>query len=176
MANIGCSANAAIVWDFLTNKGLRDFQAAAVIGNLQQESGIDPKVPELEKGAHGIAQWHSPRWENLLAFDTDPWSLDTQLRFLWHELESDPSLGLTQLRASTTLEDATVIFQDHFERCGNCATNSRISAAQAALYACPSLQRPFHKRPSVFSVAIGLVGLVATAGYAAYEARKRVFV
>jgi hypothetical protein len=177
MADLGCSASAATAFDFLVGKGLIDFQAAAVIGNLQQESKLDPQALSSSEGAHGIAQWRGERWQNMLDFATasgrSPWSLDTQLEFLWHELETIPSLGLDALRTSTTLEEATIAFQDKFERCGICDTSNRISYANGALFACPKLAPPTRNRPvGVFTAATGVIALVAAAGYGAYEALR----
>jgi tail lysozyme len=174
VADLGCSPNAAVAYDFLVGKGLLDFQAAAVVGNLQQESGLSPLAIAPAEGAHGIAQWRLDRWQSLLAFaagaSRDPLSFDVQLEFLWHELESIPALGLERLRAARTIEEATVVFQDSFERCGNCATPNRIAFARAALFACPTVTRPTAKRsPGTLAAAAGIVALVAAAGYGVYK-------
>jgi hypothetical protein len=48
MADLGCSSNAAIAYDYLVGKGLRDFQAAAVVGNLQWESRLNPRLEAMD--------------------------------------------------------------------------------------------------------------------------------
>jgi hypothetical protein len=60
MADLGCSPNAAVAFDYLVGKGLRDYQAAAIIGNLQQESRLNPRAmspPDPVQPSRGIAQW-----------------------------------------------------------------------------------------------------------------------
>lgn len=179
MADLGCSPNATVAYDFLISRGLSDVQAAAVVGNLQQESGLDPRSTNQSEGARGIAQWHAERWQNLLAFAAtqgrSEWDLGLQLEFVWHELESNPSFGLDALRGSSTIEAATIAFQDRFERCGVCAQEKRIALAKAALFACPGLRPPTArpKKTSKLTAALGLIALASAAGYGAYEARMR---
>jgi len=176
VAEIGGSSNAAIAFDFLIGKGLTCEQAAGVVGNLQVESpGVDPTRSVMDtnnKMSRGIAMWQPDRWQRLLDFASgrDPLSLDTQLEFLWHELESDPSLGLASLRASTTVGDATVAFQNRFERplAAKAHTDRRIAAAQAAIYACPAVVPPPRKSP--VAATVGVLTLVAAVGYGIYKA------
>lgn len=176
MADLGCSPNAAIAFDYLTGKGLSDFQAAAVIGNLQWESGLNPRLEAMDINGlpgRGIAMWQPPRWQNLLTFAAgrDPRSLDVQLDFLWSEL---PSAGLTPLLASTQLEDAVTIFQDRFEkpRAAYAHTDKRIELARAALYACPPIKPPPNppRRVGIVAAAAGVVALVAATSYGVYKA------
>jgi hypothetical protein len=175
VADMGCSANAAVAFDFLVARGLKDFQAAAVIGNLQQESRLNPRLEAMDSNGlpgRGIAMWQPPRWQNLLAFAAgrDPWALETQLDFVWHELRTDGSYGLDALMRSTTPEEATIAFQDHFERCKDCRPQNRISYAKSALYACPAVRPPEPKKSGgVVVAAVGIFALIAAAGYTAYE-------
>lgn len=178
MPDLGCSPSSVVAYDYLVDKGLRDFQAAAIVGNLQQESGLNPKadVPDPVERSRGIAQWQPPRWQNLLAFAAgrDPWAFDVQLEFLWHELQTTPYLGLDALSASTTLENAVVAFQDRFERCKTCHTSKRIEYANAVLFACPRIRKPEPlKRSGALAVAAGVFALMAAAGYGIYKTTKR---
>jgi hypothetical protein len=179
MANIVCSLNAAVAFDFLVGKGLPDYQAAAIIGNLQQESGINPRLEALDtngKMSRGIAMWQPPRWNSLLAFATgrDPWSLDTQLDFLWAEL---PGNGLDALLTSSTLEDAVFAFQDKFERPRRdlAHTDVRIGYARAALLACPNVNppdKPRGKRVNTIAAAVAGGALAALVGFGLYKAQS----
>ena len=174
-----CSQNAAIAFYFLTGRGLSNAQAAAVVGNLQVESGLSPGLEAMDtngKVSRGIAMWQPPRWQDLLSFSYskgfDPNSLEGQLQFLWHELEDQPALGLRELASTTTVEDATVAFQNNFERCvpALCHTDRRISLAYSAL-SCLSVSPPRGKgRVGVVVASLGVLGLVAAAGYGAYKA------
>jgi hypothetical protein len=178
MAKLVCdSPNAAIAFDYFVGKGLTPFQAAGIVGNLQWESSLNPRndVPDPRKddpSAHGkgIASWGPPRWRDLLAFagNRDPWALDTQLDFLWHEL---PNHGLQQLRASATPEDATVVFQNLFEHPDPplAHTSERIRLANDALD-CLSVRPPSTaKRAGLIAAAAGIGALIVAAGYGAYK-------
>lgn len=182
MPDLGCSPNAARAFDFFVSKGLRDFQAAGIVGNLQQESAINPAGPAGDGGrANGIAQWHEPRWGALLAFAAargqSPRSLDAQLEFVWHELETEPRWGLAQIQAAATIEEATIAFQDRFERCGDCRPQARISFARSVLYTCPAIRPPEPvpvakklRATAVVGAALGLVTLTAYGLYRAFRA------
>ena len=61
--------------------------------------------------------------------------IETQLRFVKHELETLPYLGIGQLRRATTLKDATIIFQNKYERPNKdlAHTDQRIAYAQETM-------------------------------------------
>lgn len=114
--------------EFFVNKGLTINQAAGVVGNLMHESGDKTltKITNIgDKGtSFGMAQWHdtSPgkgRWTNLKKFAKDRGTsendFNTQLEFVWHELESNPR-WLNHLKSTSTIEDATSSFMNNFER------------------------------------------------------------
>lgn len=173
MADIGCSTNAALAFDFLVNKGLTLEQAAAVVGNLQFESGLDPSLAVMDtngKMSRGIAMWQPERWQNLLEFagNSNPLSLDVQLAFLWAEL---PSYGLSTLRSTSRVEDAVTVFQNQFEKpaAALAHTDRRIALAQAALYALPRCQAPITSKVGVIAATVGVIAVVATATYGALK-------
>jgi hypothetical protein len=185
MSTVVCSPNAVITFDFLVDKGLRDYQAAAVVGNLQQESGIkpglsapDPRPNNPAAMGRGIAMWGDPgRWQHLLAFaaDTgrDPWALNTQLEFLWAEL---PSHGLDDLLLATTLEDAVVVFQNRFEKPSQAyaRTDARIRYAKAALLSCPTVNPPDKPRSKIVNTLVAAMAggaLAAMVGFGIYKAQ-----
>ena len=154
MPDLSCSPNIHTAFNFFVSKGLRDFQAAGIVGNLMQESGINPNKFQYGGGVgRGIAQWtESDRWQNVIAYarqtGRSEWSLNLQLDFLWHELQSNPSLGLDAIKSTTTLEAATVAFQGGpgwgFERCDpkKCETETRITYARRALFGCSAIVPP----------------------------------
>jgi hypothetical protein len=170
-----CSPNAAIAYDYFIGKGLTSFQAAGIVGNLQVESYLNPKndVPDPTKTnplarGRGIASWGPPRWQNLIAFagGRDPWAFDTQLDFLWSELQSG-GYGLQDLRATATPEDATVTFQNLFEHPdpARAHTDRRIAYANNVLD-CMSVKPPLIKsKAGVIVATVGLFALVTAAGY-----------
>jgi Phage tail lysozyme len=176
-----CAPNAAIAFYYLKGRGFSSAQAAGIIGNLQVESpGLnplndtpDPRKDDPSARGRGIAAWGPTRWQNLRSFAAgrDPWELETQLAFLVHELETDSSLGLQDLLNTTSVPEATVAFQNRFERCdpARCHPDVRIRRAYDAL-SCLSVSPPTGKgRVSVVAASIGLIALVAAAGYSAHQ-------
>jgi hypothetical protein len=134
------SPNDEAAFRFFVDRGLTDVQVAGIVGNLDQESQMNPNAVQAGGPGRGIAQWSvGGRWDNLVAHANQtgrsPWSLDLQLEYVWLELVSYPQFGLAELQAATTVEAATIAFQDRFERCGICHQATRIAYAYAALAA-----------------------------------------
>ena len=137
-------ANDKAAFDFFVAKGLTSFQAAGIVGNLDQESGVDPTIAQYGGGpGRGIAQWSvGGRWDT----GTDSvahyasqqgqsiYSLNLQLEFIWWEL-TQVGYGYSQLTATTNVTDATIAFMDKYEICGTCASTQRIAYAKAVLAA-----------------------------------------
>ncbi len=132
-------------YEYFVGKGLKDFQAAGIVGNLEQESDVDPTVYQYGGGpGRGIAQWSAGgRWDsdyhdNVVWYagtkGDSPWSLTLQLDFIWYELDLG-YYGLSELRASTNVSDATSAFASHFEICGECDESNRVAYAEAVLSA-----------------------------------------
>ena len=133
-------------FNYFVSKGLTKEQAAGIVGNLIQESSVQPTIAEYGGGpGRGIAQWSvGGRWDssshdNVTWFansqGTSRWLLGTQLDFTWYELTTFSGYGLSQLRASTTVTQATVAFMTRFEACGACAQSTRIADANHVLAA-----------------------------------------
>src|SRR5439155_23036811 len=149
-------ANDQPAYQFFVNKGLTSFQAAGIVGNLDQESGVNPASVQFGGGpGRGIAQWSTGgRWDtsnkdNVLWYagtkGESSGSLNLQLEFIWYELTTF-GYGFSQLKASTNLTDATLAFMNKYEICGTCASSQRISYAQSVLNAygaAPSFQASF---------------------------------
>lgn len=106
--------------DFFINKGLSPHAAAGIIGNLMSESSLNTGAVGDNNTSIGIAQWHNERGNNLKNFakqrGTDWKDYDTQLEFLWHELNTDYKGVLESLKSSTNVDQATDIFLERFER------------------------------------------------------------
>jgi hypothetical protein len=144
-------ANDKTAYDYFLGKGLTNFQAAAVVGNLDQESGVNPTISQNGGGVgRGIAQWSTgARWDttkgdNVMEFAAmkgqSATSLSLQLDFMWFELTTFPAYGLAKLKATTTLNDATQVFEDSYEGCvyanfPECALPSRQKYAQTVFNA-----------------------------------------
>jgi hypothetical protein len=133
-------------FNFFVSKGLTKIQSAGVIGNLMQESSVNPAAVEFGGGpGRGIAQWSvGGRWDtshndNVTSYASarglSRGALNTQLNFIWYELTTFSGYGLSQLRAATTITAAVAAFQNKYEICGTCASARRITYAQEALAA-----------------------------------------
>lgn len=138
------------VWCFLMSKGFSNEAAAGIMGNLQQESGIDPKKKQYGGGpGRGIMQWEEgmDRFASLKALASSrgvAWTdLDTQLEFFWKEFNSERT-GVNKLKSkygmSPTdlmhLKDtnrAVVIFEDCYERASKKELPKRQGYAQGFL-------------------------------------------
>jgi hypothetical protein len=139
------NANDETAFDFFVGKGLTGFQAAGIVGNLDQESNDDPTAVQSGGPGRGIAQWSAGgRWDtdskdNVLWYASlegeSSTSLQLQLEFTWYELTTFSGYGLGALQASTNVTDATIAFETDFEGCGECDQSNRISYAEAALAA-----------------------------------------
>jgi uncharacterized protein (TIGR03382 family) len=138
-------ANDQAAFNFFVQKGLTGFQAAGIVGNLDQESGVSPTSVQSGGPGRGIAQWSvGGRWDtsagdNVHAYATQQGesqtSLNLQLEFIWYELQNFSGYGLAQLRATTNVTDATVAFMAKYEICGTCVQTQRVSYAKAVLAA-----------------------------------------
>lgn len=113
------------IYSFLKQKGLSDNQVSAVMGNLEQESKLDPNSVNESSGAFGIAQWMGARKTGLDNYaksegkkNTD---LDVQLDYLWKEMESgydSDMLHQAGWSKDASLEKNTKAFATGFERMG----------------------------------------------------------
>jgi hypothetical protein len=131
---------ARTAFEFFVSKGLADVQAAGIVGNLLQESNVNPASVQPDGPGRGIAQWSTgARWNGLLQFarakHRPPLALETQLEFLWHELTTVPKFNLGALRAARNVADAAGVFARSFEICGMCNHPRRAAFAAAVLRA-----------------------------------------
>ena len=140
------SSSEKTAYNFFVSKGLRNYQAAGIVGNLMQESNVISTSVQYGGGpGRGIAQWSvGGRWDH----DRDDnvawyagikgasrWSLGLQLEFVWYELETFSGYGLGALRGSSNVSAATIAFERDFEGCGTCDQSTRIAYAESALRA-----------------------------------------
>jgi len=144
-------------FNFFVSKGLSKPQAAGIVGNLVQESGINPSSVQPGGPGRGVAQWSvGARWDRS-ANDNLQWyatshhmaagALATQLNFIWYELTAFQGYGLRALRAASTVALATHVFAASFEACGVCNEPRRIAAAQSALQSFGGTTRLARRRP-----------------------------
>lgn len=120
--------------NFFMNKGLTKNQAKGIYGNIMQESGGKHNIVSRDgHNSYGIAQWTGIRKARLFSkYGTNP-TVNQQLEYLWSELNSTEKGALNALRNTSTVEDATKVFMQKFERPANWAANfkSRLKHANS---------------------------------------------
>lgn len=146
------NGNEEKTWNFLAGQGFSPAAIAGIMGNLKQESGIDPK--KIQKGKHGpgpgtgLCQWekkHSKgggRWEQLVAWakgkGLDEWAIETQLQYLMVDLQQGTTKsilngrfgGMDGLKKMTDYKKAANAFEESFERAGKPMMETRYKYAK----------------------------------------------
>lgn len=104
---------------YMMQKGWSRGQAAAIVGNLQQESGLNTEAVGDNGTAFGLAQWRGERFENLKKFaqarGLDARTKEAQLDFIDHELRTSERDAGDKLANAKNLDEATAAFIS-FER------------------------------------------------------------
>lgn len=133
--------NAVLVAKQLKEAGLTRAQIAGVLGNIQLESGFNPRVNEGGRvgapagaGGYGFAQWTGGRQTNLVNFakqqKMDPGDPNLQAKFLIHELRGPESRAFESLKGAVSPEESARRFLVDFERAGVPKTEQRQKAAR----------------------------------------------
>jgi hypothetical protein len=120
--------NSAKIWNFFKGQGVSDTAAAAILGNLQAESSLDPTAVNKKSGAFGIGQWLGDRKKALFNYSSqnglDPNSLQTQLQYMWKEIQSGQYGSLATMSGMTPAQ-AAVYFESKFEKSGGDLNSER---------------------------------------------------
>ena len=120
-------ANAKWLWDFFTLRGFTPESVAGILGNLQQESNLNPTIKQHPTGpGRGLAQWSTGgRWDtstpNLIGYATqtnaNPWALKTQAEFIYLEMSIGwGGFDMEKYRKMTDTLTATEYFHRVYER------------------------------------------------------------
>jgi Phage tail lysozyme len=103
--------NTAYAMDWMQKHGYTLPQAAAMVGHATQESGVTTSATGDNGTAKGLFQWRGDRLAGLQSFaqasGLDPNSIDTQLGYMDHELNTTERKAGDALRAATNVTDAT---------------------------------------------------------------------
>lgn len=127
------NSNVEKAYLYFIAKGFTAIQAAAIVGNLMQESGVNPESNQNGGGpGRGIAQWTlTDRWVKLQNFAStqkrNPLSLDLQLDFMWKELNEGYKSTLDKFRTETTVNGAVNTFEVGYEGAGKPEMARRIA-------------------------------------------------
>ena len=101
---------------YLESQGFSAFGAAGIVGNLQQESTLNP----LESGGR-LAQW-SPSWYAQMsawvaAHGLSPTSMAGQLEYLVFDLHASYPHLVSELGSATSPGEAATMFETTYELC-----------------------------------------------------------
>lgn len=122
------TGNQAIVASYLLGKGLDKTHVAAIMGNMEAESGINPSSVESNGNGHGLCQWSFGRYTQLREYAAakgKTWEdIQIQLDFLWAELTGDgEAAAYANVQYSHTgflelsdLDECVMYFGRNFER------------------------------------------------------------
>jgi len=129
------------LYKYFVGKGLKPYQAAALAGNLEYESGgkLNPRQKQIGGGpGRGIAQWSvDGRWQGVLALakkmKLSPYTLKVQAAFVWQELKGPYAPALRALRKAKNVTAASDIVEMKYEVAGVPALAERRRAAKKIL-------------------------------------------
>lgn len=138
------NSNAGRIWNFFVDKGLKGYQIAGILGNLDWESGgLRPEIIQNDNSyrrnwaydenvtgyGFGLAQWDGQRRVALLNFadrNHVSWrSLDLQLKFMWEELRTTHSYAWRYMLDSKNLDEAVTVWLERYEVAGVSAFSER---------------------------------------------------
>ena len=135
------NTNAEKVFNYLIGYGFTPQAAAGVVGNLMQESGVNPNSNQHGGGpGRGIMQWGTgagsgQRWDALTAWATssgkDPRSLDTQVEWMMKEMHQRGTFK--RLKGLSNVKAATDLFEKEMEGAGTPIMENRYKYAADAL-------------------------------------------
>ena len=133
--------NEKAIWDFLIKKTDNPYGTAALMGNLMAESSLNPKnttgakagaatyVADADSGkidfvhdgvAFGLVQWcYWSRKQGLLDYakqkDASVGDLQTQLEYMWQELQSYKTV-LNAVKTATNIREASDVVMLKYEK------------------------------------------------------------
>lgn len=121
--------NAEKIWNFFIDQGFKPFQVAGIMGNIQVESGFNPRAlqPSTTGDApvpgqgYGLVQWtDSGRHENLIRRSKEKkvkiYDLAFQLDHIMWELKGSEKAAYEDLKKTTNIDEAWRSFSHKYER------------------------------------------------------------
>ena len=116
----------AIMERLIADFGLKDFQAAGLLGNIGEECDGFREMQERKplipgsKGGFGWAQWTGPRRTQFEAFCSaaglSPFADAANYGFLKEELNTTQTMSLSAIQKATSIAKAVRVFEATFER------------------------------------------------------------
>jgi len=124
------------IYQGLLDRGYAPTQAAALAGNIVQESGGNPSALNPGEGANGLLQWRLDRWQGLQDFakarGTAPNDPNTQLDFIGSELSGPEKRSSTAFFGAPDLASANSALKRYI-RYGDQSEGTRLANAQGFL-------------------------------------------
>lgn len=129
--------------DYLAQKGWTKEQAAGIVGNLAQESSLNPAAQNKE-GMSGLAQWDTKRraeFQKMYGVPVQQATWKQQLDFVNYELTQGKEQGAGQaLKKATTAQEAAKVVMEKYERPGDNSGLARANYAASFLHYTPKEQ------------------------------------
>ncbi len=139
------SGNDSIIWNFFAAKGLSGPQIAGIIGNMKQESSLNPDTHQSGGPGYGLIQWgydlpgeeQLKDWMNKAGITGDHKNINTQLEMVWWHMNNLAPTSRRNMYATyktiADVEEATTYFEDKMEAAGKPNMPNRIKYAKEAL-------------------------------------------
>ena len=128
------SGNAKPLLDYFKSQGWNDVEAAAIVGGLSYESGLNPKALNPDKVHYGLAQWSPERqadFKNWAGFDIHDARADMmkQAQFVqWELTHTEKAWGAALTKAAMNGYEASKAMFG-YERPGDNSLNARNNLA-----------------------------------------------
>jgi hypothetical protein len=124
------------IYHGLLNRGYSAPQAAALTGNILQESGGDPTNVNAKEGAHGLLQWRQSRYQGLLDYangrGTSPDDPNTQLDYIGVEMGGPEKRSAAGFQGANDVQSANSALKGYI-RYGDNSQGTRLAYAQQFL-------------------------------------------
>lgn len=122
----------SIIYSGLVDRGFAPHQAAALTGNIQQESNFNPAALNQGEGANGLLQWRLDRWQGLQDFaakrGTAPTDINTQLDYIGHEMRGSEAKNAAGFLSAPDLPSANNALRKYI-RYGDNSEGARLGYA-----------------------------------------------
>lgn len=123
---------------YLKTQGLRPVTAAGIVGNLEQESTLNPNAP-----GYGLAQWNPSRWASVSAWirahGQDPHTAGGQLMYIAANVKSNVGAGTfyhglrSDLQRARSPQQAALVWMNDYEQCDGAGSPGTVQYTQGSL-------------------------------------------
>lgn len=122
------TASTQKIWNYLTDHGFTEIEAAGIMGNIQGECDFNPRATD---GGLGLFQWIGGRAKNYIAYagKENMWDAETQLSYMIHELNTTEHKAYTAIHRASTPAQAAYLWDRMFERSAGLSTTKRMEWA-----------------------------------------------